>query len=158
MACGSIHPQTRTSIFPQLLPSMLDTLNPIYSLSLWWKGCAKYFEAHPRWHKKSIWRQKRGGVDRSEARGGTEPSQIAPHANLWSQAGPPSQDIRNYQGPSFLKWGHFKWNPWLPFLISSKRIVHQIWERLGGCKSGTRHILSKSFLCNFGQFLLWLIF
>ena len=108
MACGSIHPQTRTSIFPQLLPSMLDTLNPIYSLSLWWKGCAKYFEAHPRWHKKSIWRQKRGGVDRSQARGGTEPSQIAPHANLWSQAGPPSQDIRNYQGPSFLKWGHFK--------------------------------------------------
>ena len=40
--------------------------------------------------------------------GGTESFQIAPQANLWSQAGPPSQDIRNYQGPSFLKWGHFK--------------------------------------------------
>lgn len=42
------------------------TLKPIYSLSLWWKECAKYFAAHPRWHKKSIWRQKRGGVDRSQ--------------------------------------------------------------------------------------------
>ena len=49
-------------------------------------------------------------LETKEGRGGpiSESSQIAPHANLWSQAGPPSQDIRNYQGPSFLKWGHFK--------------------------------------------------